>query len=233
MAALGIAAAKGFSSLLYLGDQMDLFFDIVLSFPTVVFTCFLLLAMLYWMLTLVGLVGIEMLEFDLDGADSVSSLNVFSGLLFKLGLNGVPVTIVISMIALLGWMLCFLLVYFLFPWIPFTWLKVLLGVPVLCGVFYAAAMLTALLIKPLRPIFLASNQEVQQQILGQTAVVRTGQVTRTFGEACVADGGAGLIVKVRSYKDEVFRRGDKVVLLEHVAGENFYRVVAEADFNPQ
>lgn len=214
-----------------LSDQMDPFYNIVLSFPTIVFTFLLALAVIYWLLTVLGLVGIELLDFDLDAADSVNSLNVFSGLLFKLGLNGVPLTIVISLIALSGWVLSFLAVYFIFPLVPFTWLQYLIGIPVLFGVLYVAALTTAALIKPLRPVFLASNQEVQKQILGQTAVVRTGEVNRAFGEAYLEDGGAGLIVKVRSYKDEVFKRGDRVVLLEYVAGENVFRVVSEADFN--
>lgn len=214
-----------------LSDQMDIFYEIVLSFPTIVFTFLLLLTICYWLLTVVGLTGVEMLDFDIDSADSVSSLNVFSGLLFKLGLNGVPITIVISLISLFGWLLSYMAVYFIFPWIPFDWLKWLAGIPVMVGVFYVSAIITAVLIKPLRPVFLASNQEVQKEIVGQTAIVRTGEVNRTFGEAYLEDGGAGLIVKVRSYKDEIFQRGDRVVLLEYVAGENIYRVVSEADFN--
>jgi len=209
---------------------MDIFFQIIFTFPTVFFTFLLALSVVYWLLTVLGFVGIEALDLDLDGADSVASLNVFSGLLFRLGLNGVPLTIVISSIALLGWMFCFLVVYFVYPWVPMRWLQLIIGVPVIVGVLYVSAIITAVLIKPLRPIFLASNQEVQKQILGQVAVVRTGEVNRSFGEAYLEDGGAGLIIKVRSYKDEVFKRGEKVVLLEYVAGEHIYRVVSEADF---
>ncbi len=209
---------------------MDTFLQIILTFPTIFFTFFLVLSAVYWLLTVLGFVGIEALDMDLDG-DSVASLNVFSGLLFRLGLNGVPLTIVISLIALLGWVFCFLIVYFIYPWIRVPWLQLVTGIPVVVGVLYVSAIITAMIIKPLRPIFLASNQQVQKQILGQVAVVRTGEVNRSFGEAYLEDGGAGLIIKVRAYKDEVFKRGDRVVLLEYVAGENLYRVVSEADFN--
>lgn len=209
---------------------MDTFLQIILTFPTIFFTFFLVLSAVYWLLTVLGFVGIEALDMDLDG-DSVASLNVFSGLLFRLGLNGVPLTIVISLIALLGWVFCFLIVYFVYPWIRVPWLQLVTGIPVVVGVLYVSAIITAVIIKPLRPIFLASDQQVQKQILGQVAVVRTGEVNRSFGEAYLEDGGAGLIIKVRAYKDEVFKRGDRVVLLEYVAGENLYRVVSEADFN--
>lgn len=209
---------------------MDTFLQIILTFPTIFFTFFLVLSAVYWLLTVLGFVGIEALDMDLDG-DSVASLNVFSSLLFRLGLNGVPLTIVISLIALLGWVFCFLIVYFVYPWIRVPWLQLVTGIPVVVGVLYVSAIITAVIIKPLRPIFLASNQQVQKQILGQVAVVRTGEANRSFGEAYLEDGGAGLIIKVRAYKDEVFKRGDRVVLLEYVAGENLYRVVSEADFN--
>jgi hypothetical protein len=53
----------------------------------------------------------------------------------------------------------------------------------------------------------------------------------TFGEATVEDGGAGLIVKVRAFKDEVFARGDKVVLLEYIEAENIYKVISEQEFS--
>jgi hypothetical protein len=214
-----------------LSDQMDIFLHIIFSFPTVFFTFFLILSCAYWLLTLVGFVGIEAFDLGADGADGVTSVNVFSAMLFRLGLNGVPITIVISLISLVGWVLCFLVVFFIYPFVPFRWLQLLLGIPVVVAVLYVAALVTAVLIKPLRPIFIATNQEVQKQILGQVATVRTGEVNRNFGEAYVEDGGAGLIVKVRAYKDESFKRGDKIVLLEYVAGENVYRVISEADFH--
>ena len=94
---------------LLLSDHMDTFLHIIFSFPTVFFTFLLALSVVYWLLTMLGFVGIEALDLDLDATDSVASLDVFSGLLFRLGLNGVPITIVVSLIALLGWMFCFLI----------------------------------------------------------------------------------------------------------------------------
>lgn len=214
-----------------LSDQMDIFLHIIFSFPSVFFTFFLILSMAYWLLTLVGFAGVEAFDLGVDSADSITSLNVFSGLLFRLGLNGVPITIVITLISLVGWALCFLVVFYIYPFVPFRWLQLLLGIPVIIAVLYVSALVTAVLIKPLRPLFIATNQEMQKQVLGQVATVRTGEVNRNFGEAYIEDGGAGLIVKVRAYKDESFKRGDKVVLLEYVAGENVYRVVSEADFH--
>lgn len=223
---------------IFVSNKMDPFYQIIVSFPTVVFTVLLVFAIFYWILAVLGLVDIDMLDFDLpdidadvhaDG-DALSNLNIMSGLMIKLGLNGVPVAIVISLIALFGWLFSFLAVFFVFPLVPTALLQFLVGILLLIGVSYGAAIVTAWVIKPLRPLFLASNQEVQRNIIGQCAVVRTGVVDKTFGEALLEDGGAGLIVKVRSYKDETFKRGERVVLIEYSASEHLYRVISEADF---
>jgi len=218
------------------GEQMEPFYQICSSFPTVIFTIFLVFCLFYWTLAVLGMVDIDVFDIDIpedidiNDFDDMSDLNVMSGLLLKLGLNGVPLTIVLSFISLTGWMLSFTIVYFLFPLIPGGILQFLAGIPVLLLTLYLSTMATARIIRPMRPIFLATNQEVQKEIVGQTAIVRTGRVDKTFGEATIEDGGAGLIVKVRSYKDETFKRGDRVVLLEYIAAENIYKVISETDF---
>lgn len=221
-------------------EAMDPFYEICTSFPTVIFTVILFFFVLYWTLAVLGLVDIEILDFDVpdsmdigdigDVGDDFSNLNIMAGLMLKLGLNGVPVTIILTSIALLGWMISFTLVYFINPLIPGALLEFLAGIPILIGTTYISAMLTAVFIRPLRPIFQATNQEVQKTIVGQVAIVRTGRVDKAFGEATVEDGGAGLIVKVRSYKDETFKKGDRIVLLEYIAEQNIYKVISEADF---
>jgi len=219
-------------------EAMDPFYEICSSFPTVIFTALLIFCVLYWALAVLGLVEIDILDFDLpddidinDFGDELSNLNVMSGLLLRFGLNGVPITIVVTAIALLGWMFSFTIVYFTSPWIPGALLEFLVGIPIFIATLYITTMIVAAIIRPLRPLFQAANQQVEKTIIGKIAVVRTGRVDKSFGEATVEDGGAGLIVKVRSYKDEEFKRGDKIILLEHVAAENIYKVVSEHDFS--
>ena len=46
------------------------------------------------------------------------------------------------------------------------------------------------------------------------------------GQAEVDDGGAGLILQVRA-DPGVFRRGDRVVLVDYLAAQNAYRVIPD------
>lgn len=224
---------------IFLSNKMDPFYQIILSFPTVVFTVLLLFVVFYWALAVLGLVELDVLDFALPGVEadpnalgeSLTNFNVMSGLMLKLGLNGVPVTIIASFIVLIGWLLSFTAVFFLFPLIAEGLLQFLAAIPLLFAVLFAAAWISAWLIKPLRPLFRTQQQDVHTRVLGQTAVVRTGVVDTKFGEAVLEDGGAGLILKVRSFNEETFGRGERVVLLKYVAADNTFLVVSEAEFS--
>lgn len=222
-----------------LSEGMDPFYQNISSFPTVVFTFFLLLTVLYWVVAMLGLVEIDVLDFDipdLDGSldinsdSGLSNPDVLAGLMLRFGLYGVPVTIIISLVALFGWLLSYYLVHFLFGYVPDGILRYLAGIPVLLGSLYIGVMITAALIKPLRPLFKNAQQQTTKHIIGQSAIVRTSRVDKDFGEASVEDGGAGLILKVRSIGQATFKKGDRVVLLEHIKNDNVYRVISEEEF---
>lgn len=218
---------------------MNDFLLTIFNFPTVVFTVVLGIAILYWICAAFGLFEVDALDVDLSHLDGHMSLNShsdhsigesFAGLLMRLGLNGVPVTIVISLIALVGWLISYYASYFFLALFGHGWLRFVVGVPILLGSLYVAVLITAQLIKPLRKLFAKTEQNFQKKVLGQTATVRSSRVDNSFGEANLDDGGAGLILKVRATGDQVFARGDKVVLLEYIANTNVYRVVSEDEF---
>jgi Protein of unknown function (DUF1449) len=209
------------------------------SFPTAIFTFVLGIAVLYWIFALFGFVEIDALDVDIPELDGQMSLNaqgdhtfaeMFSGLLMKLGLNGVPLTIVISFIALAGWMISYYISLFSVTLFGHGWIRYITGIPILFASLYAAVLITAQVIKPLRKFFAKAEQQIQKVILGQTAVVRSSRVDQDFGEAFLDDGGAGLILKVRSMSNIQFHHGDKVVLLEYDANKNTYNVISEEEF---
>ncbi len=224
---------------IFLSEKLNPFYQNIASVPTVFFTVILAVVVLYWLLAVLGLVEIDVLDFDFSSlsgdtdfefdAPDLSTSNVLAGLMLKWGLYGVPVTVIVSFIALFGWLICYYLVYFFMGSVPQGALYYATSLVVLIGALHGAVLLTALLIKPLRPLFKKGKQDTLQSIIGQTAVVRTSKVNDTFGEAVLADGGAGLILKVRTSGETEFVKGDRVVLFEYVPSENYYRVIAEVD----
>ena len=219
-----------------LSKGMDPFYQNISSFPTAIFTFILALCVLYWLLAVFGIVDIDILdidglETDFELSSEVGTANALAGVMLKFGLHGVPVTIIISFLSLFGWLASYYSVHYLSPLVPTGVLYFLFGLLVLIASFLLAALLTSMIVKLLRPFFYKVEQQTIKRVLGQSAVVRTSKVTESFGEAFLNDGGAGLILKVRSSNNQTFVKGDKVVLLEYLANENIYRVISEQDFN--
>jgi len=209
----------------------------IVSFPTVFFTFFLGVAVLYWLCAAIGLVDIEVLDIDLPDVDGQvhahaehTFAETFAGILLRLGLNGVPVTIIVTFIALVGWFISYYLSYFELALFGYNWARFIVGIPIIVFSLYLAVLITAQLIKPLRKFFAKTEQYVEKKILGQVAIVRSSKVNDHSGEANFDDGGAGLIVKVRAFGEKQFIRGDRVVLLEYLAEQHVYRVVSEEEF---
>lgn len=216
---------------------MNDFLLTIVSFPTVIFTIVLGVAVLYWVCAAFGLLEVEILDVDplnfdgqLHAHAEHSFAETFAGILLRLGLNGVPVTIIITFIAIIGWFVSYYLSYFEWLMFGYGWLRFLIGIPVFIFSLYVAVLVTAQLIKPLRKLFAKTEQFVEKKILGQTAIVRSSKVDSRSGEANFDDGGAGLIVKVRAIGEQQFVRGERVVLLEYRAAEHVYNVISEAEF---
>ncbi len=219
-----------------LSKGMDPFYQNISSFPTAIFTFILAICVLYWLLAVFGIVDIDILEIDgLDGdfelGSEATTANALAGVMLKFGLNGVPVTIIISFLSLFGWLTSYYSVHYLSPLIPAGVLYYLFGLLILIAASWLAVLITAIITRLLRPFFHKVEQQTIKRVLGQSAVVRSSKVTDSFGEAFFNDGGAGLILKVRSSKDQSFVKGDKVVLLEYIDSENIYRVISKQDFN--
>lgn len=217
---------------IFLSDKMDPFYQNIASFPTLFFTLILALCFVYWLVAVLGIVDLDALDIDMPegDADASGSANGLAGLLLKLSLNGVPLTITISFLALFGWLISYFAVYFIFPIIPDGLLEYLVGLPILIGSLYTSVLITAQVIKPLKPMFENMNKNTVKNVLGQTAIVRSLRLDTNFGEVQLSDGGAGLIFKARTINNETYKKGDRVVLLEYIKEKHVYRVISEAEF---
>jgi hypothetical protein len=204
---------------------MELFLHTSLSFPTVLLSFLLCVAILYWLVAALGLVDVELL----DGDDT--ALEGLAGLLLKCGLNGVPVTLVLTLLFFFAWLGCYFVQLLILDPLPLGLLRYPLGLLVSVGAVIGAVPLVALLIRPLRPLFRKLESTDSRSLLGQRVLVRSGRVTEQHGEAMLENGGAGLILRIRAEASREFKRGDRVVLLEYLPEPHAYRVISEAEFD--
>lgn len=220
---------------IFVHESMNPFHQTVTSFPTVIYTVLLITCALYWVVAVLGLVDIDVLDIDLDGdidaADSASAQEGIAGLLHRLGLNGVPLTIVLTFISIIGWLLCYYATYFGAALLPDVGvLRIAIGLVTFVIATYITVLITAQLIKPLRSMFHKLDYDETKHILGQVVTVRSAIVTQERGEAELNDGGAGLLLNVRATDGDEFSKGDEVVVVEHIEQQNIYRVIAKSEF---
>lgn len=220
---------------IFLHESMTPFYQTVTSFPTAIYSVLLIVCALYWVVAVLGIVDLEVIDIDLDGdidsADSDSVQEGIAGLLHRLGLGGVPLTIVLTFISIIGWLICYYTTFHGAKLLPdLIVIRLLAGLLIFVLATYVAVLATAQLIKPLRAMFKKLDYNETKHILGQVVVVRSALVNQSKGEAELNDGGAGLLLNIRSTGDDEFSKGDEVVVVEYLEEKNLYRVVAKSEF---
>lgn len=210
---------------------MTEFLQIALTFPTLLYSVLLALCVIYWLMAATGLVDIDAIDGLLsgDGGDSHHAADS-AGLLARLGLGGVPIMIVLTVLSLFGWLATYFVHLLVLQHLPAP-LRLLGGIATLVGALVPGVFATSLLLRPVRKLMVKLRPPVAPSILGRAGTVISPGVDGLQGRAEFADGGAGLILQVRTTAPGGFVRGDRVVLLEHDADSNTYLVISESQFN--
>ena len=196
-------------------------------YPTVIFTGLVMFVTLYWVVSLLGMTDMDTVEVGESGSDvtNLTSTGFFTGLMLKFGLYGVPLIIILSLISLIGWVLSYLYTSFLHQYFDSGLLYYVFGTGALIFVLVISMWLTGIIISPIRKNIANIPKRNAANNLGKVAIVRTLSVTDKHGEAELNDGGAGLILKIRSDTDEsLLKQGDEVMLVEYLEAANTYRV---------
>lgn len=203
-------------------------------YPTIIFTGLVMFVTLYWVVSLLGMADMDSVDLGESGGDAdvstLSSTGFFTGLMLKLGLYGVPLIIILSLISLIGWLLSYLYTSLLHQYFDSGVLYYLFGTGALIFVLVVSMWLTGIIISPIRKNIAKIPKRNSSNNVGKIAVVRTLSVTDKHGEAELNDGGAGLILKIRSdTNDGLLKQGDRVMLIEYLDEANTYRVAVVED----
>lgn len=207
---------------------MNEFLLTALTFPTVVPGVLLSVCVLYWLVAATGLV-------DADGADALSGgdgdvgdLSGAAAMLARLGLSGVPLTVIVTVLCFATWFGTYFAQLLVLQHLP-EGVRVAAGAATLLAMLVPAVAATSLLLRPVAR-GLARLRPAEPSLLGRTGVVITSTVGGDFGRVAVDDGGAGLILQVRHDDSSPLARGDRVVLIEYLDGQHAYRVIPEQQF---
>lgn len=203
-------------------------------YPTIVFTGLVMFVTLYWVVSLLGMADMDSVDVGESGSDAavsdLSSTGFFTGLMLKFGLYGVPLVIILSLVSLIGWLLSYLYTSFLHQNFDSGVLYYVFGTGALIFVLVVSMWLTGMIISPVRKNIARIPRRNSANNVGKIAIVRTLSVTDKHGEAELNDGGAGLILKVRSDNStSLLKKGDRVMLVAYLEETNTYRVAPVED----
>lgn len=205
------------------------------SYPTAIFTSLLGVVLIYWLLAIIGLVDFEHSGFDIhvdtdtdlhaDGTD----LGSIASYVVAFGLDGVPFSIVVSLIVLVSWFLTAMFALHVLPWIPAAPLRFIAGTGALVGAFVVAVPVTARLVRPMRRLFVTHTARSNHSLVGQNCKVLTLEVNEKFGRAEVSDRGAGLNIRIWAASPNSLTRGSQARIVEYDEAAGRYLVEPEND----
>jgi hypothetical protein len=183
------------------------FVDAVLSFPAALLTVLLAVVVIYWLLVLVGTLDVDIGDLDLgDG----------------LGLGGVPVTVTVSVLTVVGWFVSVVGTVLIAD--LDTVVRILLGVGVLLVALLAGLFAARAVAAPLRRLYVTGGEASRNDFVGRECVIRTGRVTDDFGQAEVtASDGSSAIIQVRQTGEHVLSNGGRALIFDYdIDGEFFW-----------
>lgn len=185
--------------------------DVSLRFPTVVFTVAVLVTTAYWVVSSVGLFGLDLdADLDLDGAEGGGG---GGGVLDVLGLATVPPAVAISLVAIFGWFASLVVTVALEGLTLAGAVAALAGIGAGVAALAVGVVAASMAARPLARFYVSGRAPGLADVVGRACTIRTGHVDATFGQAEVPDGtGATLIVEVRCTEENTLTRGDEALI---------------------
>lgn len=215
---------------------MESFFDVISSYPTNIFTIVLGIMLVFWIFAILGMFDIDIFPSDSGEDGLVTDIELdgeipgFIGLLHTLGLTGVPLTLVISIIALIGFTLCyFSSVWILIP-LDSDLIRYLGGSALLAASLAFALPVTAQIIKPMKPLFVKHFAPSKRDYIGHVCVVTSSSVNSEFGIGIVETSGPPIQVDIRAQGEEIHSKGDSLRIADYDAGKDTFDVISEEKF---
>lgn len=233
---------------------MTEFFSIILSVPTVVFTVLLLVIVLYWLMVIVGAIGVDILnvgeaagakiegmvsgavegkiEGVLDGAvegkveGMTGRLEAVSGGGGFLAVLGFgKVPATVVISSLALWSWALCVLGVRFAGgLGVPALALDLAVPVLA--VFLSGMITGVVVRGIGR-FIGKHEPLRRaDLVGKLCTITTGRVDAGFGQALISEHGVDLTVDVRCDPPNALRRQSKAVIVGYDAEHHFFTVEA-------
>lgn len=189
---------------------MDVFLERASTFPTAFFTILVAAAVLYWLVVIFTGIGDDGVEAGAEGL--LESLDGTAALLAWVGFGRAPISVLLTLWALLAWIACYLLMVPFGAFATGGWAAVLVALGVGIGALVLTAPLLHVIVDRLAPYFEAESAEGRSDLVGRSCRVDTGTVDLRFGQARLEENGDWRVVQVRCEPGRL-ARGDLALIL--------------------
>jgi hypothetical protein len=226
-----------------------------LSFPAVIFTTLLGIALGYWSMVVVGVLGPDALDGVVDGVldgavEGTAALTAPAesqqqsdpgalvlqppkpGWLAKYQLRRVPATLSISLFVLFGWGLTHVTTLTAGAMLDALVSRWIWGSGAMLLASLISLRLTSWAIIPLAPFFASNHSVTNDQLVGEIARVQTIRVNRKVGQATVTTPGGSLNVTIRADEALGLTKDDRVMLISYDPEQQAFEAVRLDDMLP-
>lgn len=214
---------------------MSSFLYALTHYPGIIPSILIGALLVFWLLAVLGMLDFDHIGpdwlgghgghgHDLDGDGTPQTL-------MALGLDKLPLSIVLSGIVFYWWLLTMLGTGLVVRTLPFpAWLS---GTVVLIAALLIALPLAGLTLRPLRPLFVVHKGVTQESVLGKVAKILTLTVDERFGQAEVLIGpGNVLNLRVYAHTPNELTKGSTALIIDLDANSGRYRVEAYTPNEP-
>ena len=188
------------------------------------------LVLLYWLMVILGVLGMDAFDLDLDAdldfdveadVDGHFEGSVFGKVLDFFHLGDVPIMIAVSFFVLNMWIITIVSNHYFNP--ELSWM--VLGMWVVPNVV-VSLMITKLILLPLATIFRnsESQQKLREEMIGQVGVVKTSEVNEGFGQIEIQQDGPPIVLNVIAATGRRLGRGDAARIVSYDANKDRYIV---------
>ena len=192
-------------------------------------TILLGLVVAYWLMVIVGVLGMDAIDleldadFDLDGGiDANVDAGSIVGDFFRfMHMGDVPIMIVISFFAISMWVVTLISNHFFNP--SFSWLVT--GFWILPNLL-VSLLATKIIVMPFATLFHHEHdmQLERQEMIGKIGIVKTTELTETFGQIEVLHDGPPIVVNARTQPHTTLAQGDTAKIISHDSENDTYMV---------
>lgn len=156
---------------------------------------------------------------DVDLGDAHGG-GVLAGVIGWGDISSVPLTVSASVIVLLSWLTSFVAVELVGPAATgLVW-----GSALVVGAGFVSLLVTTRVLRPFRGLFRTELAVGKDSLLGRTCEVTTLRVDERYGQAEVRDGGAGLLIQIRSSNASELERGSQALIFQYDARNDVFLV---------